>query len=65
MGKKKQKKFDDTQSEISSINGSTSTYQSTAGGKEGELYNMKLQVYNLVVFAHFYRPNYAPLELFL
>ena len=34
MGKKKQKKFDDTQSEISSINGSTSTYQSTAGGKE-------------------------------
>lgn len=34
MGKKKQKKFDDTQSEISSINGSTSTYQSTAGGKQ-------------------------------
>ena len=33
MGKKKQKKFDDTQSEISSINGSGSTYQSVAGSK--------------------------------
>ena len=37
MGKKKQKKFDDTQSEISSINGSGSTYQSVAGSKEGFL----------------------------
>ena len=39
MGKKKQKKFDDTQSEISSINGSGSTYQSVAGSKERFLQN--------------------------
>jgi len=36
MGKKKQKKFDDTQSEISSVNGSTSTYHSIAGGSKLE-----------------------------
>ena len=42
MGKKKQKKFDDTQSEISSINGSGSTYQSVAGSKERFL-NLAIQ----------------------
>ena len=37
MGKKKPKnKFDDTQSEVSSVNGSHSTYQSIAGGSKLE-----------------------------